>query len=66
MKDLNGEKIMGRFYEKELLLSKVWLSYCPDPDIHARNKIKVELNLSNYATKKIGTYYILQKLIHLI
>ena len=26
-------------------------SYYPEPDNHVRNKIKVELNLSNYATK---------------
>ena len=25
--------------------------YYPEPDSHIRNKIKVELDLSNYATK---------------
>ena len=27
------------------------MSHYPEPDIHDRNKIKVELDLSNYATK---------------
>ena len=34
------------------------MSYYPEPDSHIRNKIKVELDLSNYANKK--------NLIHLI
>ena len=28
------------------------MSYYPEPDIHIRDKVKVVLNLSNYATKK--------------
>ena len=28
------------------------MSYYPEPDSHIRNKIKIELDLSNYATKK--------------
>ena len=28
------------------------MSFYPELDIHIRNKIKVELNLSNHATKK--------------
>ena len=28
------------------------MSYSPEPGIHIRNKIKLELDLSNYATKK--------------
>ena len=28
------------------------MSYYPEPDSHIRNKIKVELDLSNYANKK--------------
>ena len=28
------------------------MSYYPEPDIHTRNKVKVVLDLSNYATKK--------------
>ena len=29
IKDLNGETIIGSLYEKELLLSKFWMSYYP-------------------------------------
>ena len=28
------------------------MSYYPEPDSHIRNKVKVVLDLSNYATKK--------------
>ena len=28
------------------------MSYYPEPDIHSRDKVKVLLELSNYATKK--------------
>ena len=28
------------------------MSYHPEPDSYIRNKVKVELHLSNYATKK--------------
>ena len=28
------------------------MSYYPEPDSHIRNKIKIELDLSNYTTKK--------------
>ena len=28
------------------------MNYYPEPDIHVRNKVKVILDLSNYATKK--------------
>ena len=28
------------------------MSYYPEPDSHIRDKLKVELDLSNYATKK--------------
>ena len=28
------------------------MSYYPDPDSHIRDKVKVVLGLSNYATKK--------------
>ena len=27
------------------------MCYYPEPDIHIRNKVRVVLNLSNYATK---------------
>ena len=50
IKDLNREKIIENFYEKELLLSKLRMSYYPEPDIHIRVKVKVVLDLSNYVT----------------
>ena len=52
IKNLKGEKIKRRFYEKELLLSKLQMSYYTKPDSHARAKVKVVLDMSNYATKK--------------
>ena len=42
---------MGSFYEKELLLSTLQMSYYLEPDSHIRDKVKVVLVLSNYATK---------------
>ena len=47
----NGEKIIGSFYEKELLLSKLQMSY-PESDSHISIKIIIVLVLTNYATKK--------------
>ena len=52
IKDLNGKRILGSFYVNKLLLSKLQMSYYPEPDIHAINKVKLVLVLSNYATKK--------------
>ena len=46
------KKIIGSFYEKELLLSTLQMSYYPELDGHIRDKLKVLLDLSNYATKK--------------
>ena len=51
-KGLNGEKIIGSFYEKELFLSKLWMSYHPVPDSRIRDKALVVLDVSNDATKK--------------
>ena len=51
IKDLKGEKIVGSFYEKELL-SILAISYYPEPNNHIRDKVKVVLSMSNYATKK--------------
>ena len=48
IKDLNGEKIIGSFYEKKKLLLRNY----PEPDSHIRDKIIVVLDMSNYATKK--------------
>ena len=38
IKELNGEKIIGTFYEKEFLLSILSMSYYPEPDSHIRTK----------------------------
>ena len=43
--DLNAEKIIGSFYEKELLLSKLKMSYYLEPYSHIRDKVKVVLDL---------------------
>ena len=40
------------------------MSYYPEQETYIRDKVKVVLDLSNYATKK--NYIILQELIHLI
>ena len=52
IKDLNGEKIIGSFYEKELLWSILSMSYYPESDGHIRDKVKVVLDLPNYAIEK--------------
>ena len=52
IKDLNGEKITGSFYENDLLLNKLLMSFYPESDSHFKDKVKVLLDLSNYATKK--------------
>ena len=49
IKDLNRENIIGSFHEKELLLSKLLMSYYPKLDSHIRDNVKVVLDLSNYA-----------------
>ena len=33
------------------------MKYYPEPDSHIRDKVKVVLDLSNYATKNIRTCY---------
>ena len=49
----NREKIIGSLYENELLLSKLYMSYYPEPEGQSsRDKVKVVLDLSSYATKK--------------
>ena len=52
IKDLNGEKITGSFYENDLLLNKLLMSFYPESDCRFKDKVKALLNLSNYATKK--------------
>ena len=50
--DLNGGKIIGSVYEKELLLIILKISYYPEPESHIKDKVKVALDLSNYVSKK--------------
>ena len=38
--------------KKTLLQSKLQLTYYPEPDNRIRQKVKVVLNSTNYATKK--------------
>ena len=38
--------------EKKLLLSKLQMSYYPEPDSHIKFKVKIVLILSNNATKE--------------
>ena len=42
---LNGEKILGSFYEKELLRSILKMSYYLELGSHIRDKVKVALGL---------------------
>ena len=44
--------MIGTFYERELLLSILQISYYPEQDSHIKDEVKVGLELSNYATKK--------------
>ena len=64
IKDLNWEKMIGTFYGRELLLSILQISYYPEQDSHIKDKVKVGLELSSYATKK--NWSMIQVLIHLI
>ena len=45
IKYLNGEKIIGSLYEKEFLLSNLWMSYYTEPDSHMRDKVKSSIRL---------------------
>ena len=63
IKDLNWEKIIESFYEKELMQSILWMSHYPEPHSHIRDKVKVVLDLWNYATGK--NWITLQALTHL-
>ena len=51
IKHLHGEKIIISFLKKQLLLSKSYISYYPEPDNHHEDKVKLVV-LSNYANKK--------------
>ena len=50
-KDLNWQKIIGSYYEKELLLRKLWVFYYPEPDSQINKNVKIKLDLSNYDSK---------------
>ena len=53
LKDLNGEEIIGSFYDRELQKNKLQYkmsAYYP-PYKSSSNNIKVELDLANYARK---------------
>ena len=50
-KDLNWQKIIGSYYEKELLLSKLWMIYYPELDSQINKNVKIKLDLSNYDSK---------------
>ena len=43
IKHLNREKIIGSFYEKELLFSILKMSYYPESDRHVRDKVLFDL-----------------------
>ena len=55
LKDLNGEEIIGSFYDRELQKTKLQCNYKMSsqyfPPYGSTNNIKVELDLANYATK---------------
>ena len=52
IKDSNGEKIIGTFCQKELLSSRLQMSYYPKQESQFRDKVKVVLDLSDYSTKR--------------
>ena len=52
IKDWNAKTVIGSFYEKEFVLSKLWMSYYPEPENHIRHKGNIVLDISNYVTKK--------------
>ena len=59
IKNLNGEKMIGNFYEKEVLLNKLYLSYYPKPDSHIRLKeCQTSIRLLKLCNQQnIRTYY---------
>ena len=53
IKDINGKTIIESFYEKELLLNKLQMSYYAEPDSDIREKkVNVVLDLSSYSVGK--------------
>ena len=63
IKDLNGEKIIANFNEKELLRIILWTSYCQEPGSYIRDKVIVVSDLSHYATKKVRTCCSVKKIL---
>ena len=55
-KELNGEKVIGKFYEKHLLLIILYIRYYPESACHIKFKINAVLNFliqsTIYVTKK--------------
>ena len=51
LKDLNDEEIIGSFYDKELQKSILHILHYYPPYKSSSNNVKVELDLTNYATK---------------
>ena len=52
IKDLKGEKLVGSFYKKKLLLSTLCTTCYPEPGCYINNKVKLALDWLNYATQK--------------
>ena len=53
IKDLDRKTMIQSFYGRKLFIGLIInLSYNPERDSHIRDKVKVELDLSNYTTKK--------------
>ena len=46
------KQVIRSFWEKELWLSIFYLGYYSEPNSHVTDKVKVELDLWNYAPKK--------------
>ena len=44
--------MIGTFYGKEFLWSKLQMSHYPELDNHVRDKVKVVLDLLSHSTKK--------------
>ena len=62
LKDLNGEKKRNHLW-KRTVTENLFMGYYPELGSHIRDKVKVVLDLSNYATEN---KFMLKMLIHLI
>lgn len=57
IKDFNIEKILGRFFEKELLLIRLWdinirMTYYPDANSNIRDQVKTLSEFSSYVPRR--------------